>query len=66
MRIAFAEGQACAGLDPERRLSRLAAWVLAAHRAGLAWRLALPGAELPLGEGDAHQRASLEALALWR
>ena len=57
--------QACAGLEPEARLARLAAWVHAAHRAGLAWRLALPGVEMPFGDGDAQRRASLEALALW-
>ena len=41
---------ACAGLDAEARLSRLAGWVLAAHRAGLAWSLALPGVELAPGD----------------
>jgi len=58
--------QACTGLAPEARLSRLAGWVLAAHRAGQAWSLALPGVELAAGEGDAQRRAGLEALALWR
>jgi uncharacterized protein (DUF58 family) len=51
--------------DRESRLSRLAAWVLAADGQGLAYRLSLPGRELPTGHGDAHRRAALEALALW-
>jgi uncharacterized protein (DUF58 family) len=49
----------------EARLSRLAAWVLAADRAGLAHGLRLPGVEYPPDLGDAHRRRSLEALALW-
>jgi uncharacterized protein (DUF58 family) len=49
----------------EPRLSRLAAWVLAADAAGLAHGLRLPGVELAPGSGDAHRRASLNALALW-
>jgi uncharacterized protein (DUF58 family) len=49
----------------EPRLSRLAAWVLAADEAGVAHGLRLPGVELPPGVGIAHRRASLDALALW-
>jgi uncharacterized protein (DUF58 family) len=49
----------------EARLSRLAAWVLAADAAGLAHGLRLPGIELAPGQGLAHRRASLDALALW-
>ena len=52
------------GGDAEPRLARLAAWVLAAHGQGLTYRLALPGRELPVGHGEAHRRAALEALAL--
>ena len=55
----------CAGLADEERLARLAAWVLAAHRAGATYGLALPGRELALSQGEAHRRACLEALALW-
>jgi uncharacterized protein (DUF58 family) len=51
--------------DPELRLSRLAAWVLAADRAGHAYRLQLPGRDLPLGQGEMQRRTALEALALW-
>ena len=57
--------QAARGSDTERRLSRLAAWVLAADRAGHAYGLQLPGRELPSGQGDTHRRAALDALALW-
>jgi uncharacterized protein (DUF58 family) len=57
--------QACGALAPEARLSRLAAWVLVAHRAGADYGLRLPGAELAPGEGDAQRRTCLEALALW-
>lgn len=51
--------------DAERRLSRLSAWVLMAEQAGLVHGLRLPGSEVPLGHGDPHRRAALEALALW-
>jgi uncharacterized protein (DUF58 family) len=55
-----------AGLsDVEARLSRLAAWTLAAQQAGLAFGLRIPGVELSPGQGDAQRRAALEALALW-
>ena len=59
-------GQACGGLAPEDRLSRLAAWVEAAQRAGAVYGLSLPGQSLAPGEGDAHRRECLEALALWQ
>jgi uncharacterized protein (DUF58 family) len=58
--------QQCAGLPEEAKLSRLAAWVIAAQRAGADYGLRLPGVELPLGQGEAQRRASLEALALWQ
>jgi uncharacterized protein (DUF58 family) len=51
--------------DPEQRLSRLAAWVLAAEDARHVYRLALPGHALPPGQGEAQRRAALDALALW-
>jgi uncharacterized protein (DUF58 family) len=56
---------ACGSLAPEERLSRLAAWTLAAERAGTDYGLRLPGAELAPGSGEAQQRRCLEALALW-
>ncbi len=49
----------------EPRLSRLAAWVIAADDAGLAHGLRLPGVEIAPGRGPAHRRASLDALAVW-
>ncbi|HEX6708571.1 MAG TPA: DUF58 domain-containing protein [Albitalea sp.] len=55
----------CTTLPPEERLSRLAAWVLAAERAGVSYGLRLPGVDLPRGHGSGHRRACLEALALW-
>ncbi|MCK7496764.1 MAG: hypothetical protein MZW92_42085 [Comamonadaceae bacterium] len=50
---------------PRRRLSRLAAWVLAAERAGLDYGLRLPGpSSCRPAQGDgAPPRAALEALA---
>ncbi len=56
---------ACVGLAPEDRLSRLAAWTLAAHRSGADYGLRLPGLELNPADGEAHRRRCLEALALW-
>ena len=58
--------QHCAGLAPEARLSRLAAWVLAADRAGAEHGLRLPGLELPPAHGEAQRKRCLEALALWQ
>jgi uncharacterized protein (DUF58 family) len=51
--------------DTERRLSRLAAWVLQAEREGLDCGLRLPGRELPPHQGELHRRAALDLLALW-
>ncbi|MBX3620765.1 MAG: DUF58 domain-containing protein [Rhizobacter sp.] len=55
----------CAGLPPEDRLSRLAAWVLAADRAGADHGLRLPGVDIAPAHGEAQRRRCLEALALW-
>jgi len=49
----------------EPRLSRLAAWVVAAEAAGVPHGLRLPGIEIAPGAGTAHRRASLDALAAW-
>jgi uncharacterized protein (DUF58 family) len=49
----------------EPRLSRMAAWVVAADGAGLSHGLRLPGVEIAPGSGLAHRRASLDALATW-
>jgi len=64
--VLWLEYQACAGLAPEDRLSRLSAWTLAAHRAGVDYGLRLPGLEIEPGCGPAHRIQCLEALALWR
>jgi uncharacterized protein (DUF58 family) len=50
----------------ERRLSRLAGWVVAAERAGARYGLRLPGIEIAIDRGEAHRAACLEALALYR
>jgi uncharacterized protein (DUF58 family) len=49
--------------DVERRLSRLAAWVLQADRLGMEYGLRLPGQQIAPGSGEAHKRRCLEALA---
>jgi len=51
--------------EPEARLSRLAAWVVAAEAAGHAYGLRLPGVELSPGQGVAQRNAALQALASW-
>jgi len=58
--------QASGASGVEARLSRLAAWVLAAEAGQVEYGLRLPGRELPLSHGEAHRRACLDALALWR
>jgi uncharacterized protein (DUF58 family) len=49
--------------DTERRLSRLAAWVLQADRLGMEYGLRLPGVHIPPASGESHKRRCLEALA---
>ena len=60
------EWSACGGLPTEERLSRLAAWAIAAERAGADYGLRLPGLEIEPASGDAHRRRCLEAMALWQ
>ena len=55
--------QQAQGMDTEARLSRLAAWVVAADAAGHRWGLALPNAELAPDNGAPHRHAALRALA---
>jgi uncharacterized protein (DUF58 family) len=52
-------------IDDEARLSRLAAWVLAAHQTGRPCGLRLPGCHIAPSLGEAHRRRLLQALALW-
>jgi uncharacterized protein (DUF58 family) len=54
-----------AGVDTETRLSRFAAWILAAEHAARPFSLHIPGTVLPTGQGAAHRRAALTALALF-
>lgn len=51
------------GRDLEHRLSRLTAWVLQAERLGASYGLRLPGRTIRPGNGPAHKRDCLEALA---
>ncbi len=53
------------GLDAEKRLSVLTAWVLAAEQEQLAYSLVLPDRGLPAGAGPDHRSACLEMLALY-
>jgi uncharacterized protein (DUF58 family) len=52
-------------LPLEQRLSQLAQWVLDCERLGETYALQLPQQTLPAGHGIAHQRACLQALALY-
>jgi len=56
---------ACGPIAAEERLSRLAAWTLAADRADADYGLLLPGLEIEPGDGEAQRMRCLEALALW-
>ena len=58
--------RSCGALAPEERLSRLTAWTIAAHRAGVDYSLQLPGRAIEPATGEAHRRQCLEALALWQ
>lgn len=51
------------GAAMELALSRLCAWVLAADRLALSYGLRLGSLVIPAGNGDAHRRRCLEALA---
>ncbi|MEJ5991748.1 DUF58 domain-containing protein [Ramlibacter sp. PS3R-8] len=50
--------------EREARISRLAAWVLQADKMGQDYGLRLPGQSVQPGNGEAHKRRCLEALAL--
>ncbi len=52
-------------MEAEARLSRLAAWVLAADAQGLDYGLRLPGTEIPPDQGAPQRLRCLQALALW-
>ncbi len=59
------EWAACGTLPAEARLSRLAAWTLAADRADADYGLRLPGRDIAPSGGAAQRSRCLEALALW-
>jgi uncharacterized protein (DUF58 family) len=50
--------------QPEQQLSRLCAWVLMAEKQGLDYGLRLDDLDIKPGQGDAHKKRCLEALAL--
>ncbi|MBN1268028.1 MAG: DUF58 domain-containing protein [Kiritimatiellae bacterium] len=50
-------------LDPEARLSQLCRWVLDAHGRRESYGLRLPGAAIPVADGEQHKHRCLEALA---
>ena len=54
----------CGGAGTEAKLSRLCAWVVQADKEALDYGLRLPGQEVPPGNGQAHKKRCLEALAL--
>ena len=56
---------ACGHLPAEARLSRLAAWTLAADRADADYGLRLPGVDIAPADGATQRGRCLEALALW-
>jgi uncharacterized protein (DUF58 family) len=51
--------------ERELRLSNLCYWVLELHRQNTLYGLRIPGATLPLGNGDDQQRHALQLLALY-
>lgn len=51
--------------ETEARLSRLCAWVLAAHRQGVAFGVELPDGLTPPDRGEVHLHAVLRRLALF-
>ena len=58
-----------AGLDTERRLSRLTSWLMSAEQAaatnGRAYGLRLPGQVIECAHGVSHLRHCLDTLATW-
>jgi uncharacterized protein (DUF58 family) len=51
------------GMPDEARLRQLARWVVVAERLGASYEMLLPGANLPLGNGERHFHAALRLLA---
>jgi uncharacterized protein (DUF58 family) len=65
----FESSPGLANMGAEQRLSRLAAWLLMAEQEsaalGRAYGLKLPGRMIACGQGPAHLRHCLDALATW-
>lgn len=61
--IQWLEWNAFVGLAHEDRIRRICFWVLELGRQGKVFGLRLPGVEIPLGSGERHQIAALNALA---
>ncbi|MFH2100165.1 MAG: DUF58 domain-containing protein, partial [Pseudomonadota bacterium] len=61
----YLDFSALADPDPEKRLSRLCAMVLAAERGTRPYGLSLPGRVILPSRGEAHRRTCLTALALF-
>jgi uncharacterized protein (DUF58 family) len=57
--------QTLATLEHEARIARLCAWILAAEAAGHHYALQLPGQYIAPGQGEAHCKTCLAALALF-
>ncbi|HSY08118.1 MAG TPA: DUF58 domain-containing protein [Steroidobacteraceae bacterium] len=53
------------GLDTEKRLEQLSAWIVDADNRGERYALTLPGSKLPLDRGPQHRHLCLRALALF-
>ena len=53
------------GMETEKRLSLLCAWVLIAERKSMPYSLRLPSTNIPQGLGDDHRAQCLRALALY-
>jgi len=53
-------------LDTETALSQLCRWILLADTQNLRYGLRIPGFEQPPEQGEAHKRACLQALALFK
>jgi len=51
--------------DTESRLSQLTLWVLRAEQSDLRYGLALPGVQLEINHGEAHQQQCLRQLAIY-
>lgn len=54
-----------APMGVEERLSRLCQWVIDADKQGFAYGLSIPDRRIENGQGEAHKRDCLEALALF-